>query len=124
MRWMLDTDICISLIKHQPASVLRRLRSKSVGELAFGCERSVRAAQSLEALRQFVLPLEVAVFDSAASWCYGKVRAELAAKGRPIGPLDTLIAAHALSIDSILVTHNLREFRRVKGLLVEDWLGA
>ena len=68
------------------------------------------------------MALEVAPYDYAAAMQYGDVRASLEQKGRPIGPLDTLIAAHALALDAILVTHNTREFGRVKGLRIEDWL--
>ena len=129
---MLDTDTCIAIIKKQPANALRKLRGKSIGqvgissitfgELAFGAENSTKPAEANAALTEFVLALEVAVFDSDAAITYGGVRASLARRGTPIGPLDTLIAAHALSIDTVLVTHNTREFARVKALRLEDWL--
>lgn len=128
---MLDTDTCIAAIKRQPDAVLRRLRGKSVGqvgisaitlgELAFGAARSAQAQENASALAEFLLALEVAPFDEAAALKYGEVRAALAARGKPIGPLDTLIGAHALALDAILVTHNQREFRRVSGLSIEDW---
>ncbi len=129
---MLDTDTCIALIKRQPETALRRLRSKAVGqvgisaltlaELANGVARSSRPRENLDALQEFVLPLDVADFDSNAALTYGQVRAALEGRGRPIGPMDTLIAAHALSLDATIVTHNLREFSRIPDLRVEDWL--
>ena len=69
-----------------------------------------------------ILPSEIAPFDDAAAAVYGSVRATLEKKGKPIGPLDTLIAAHALTLDIVLVTNNVREFARVSGLSVEDWM--
>lgn len=132
MRWMLDTDTCIGLIRRRPPEALRRLRSRGIGqvgissitlgELAFGAARSSQPQQSREALDEFLFALDVAHYDEAAAFAYGSVRAALASTGTPIGPLDTLIAAHALSLDVTLVTHNRREFARVAGLRVDDWL--
>ena len=132
MKWMLDTDTCIAIIKRQPAHALRKLQGKSIGqvgvssitlgELAFGAAKSTKPKEASAALAEFLLPLEIAVFDSDAAMIYGDVRASLARRGTPIGPLDTLIAAHALAIDAILVSHNTREFKRVEGLRFEDWL--
>ena len=132
MRWMLDTDACIAIIKRHPESALRRLRGKSIGqvgissitlgELAFGAQKSRRSKESLAALGEFLLPLEIAIFDHDAAMVYGEVRASLSRRGKPIGPLDTLIAAHARSIDAVLVSHNTREVSRVKGLRLEDWV--
>jgi len=132
VRWMLDTDTCIALIKQQPDGALRKLRGKStgqvgissitLGELAFGAAKSSESKESYAALGEFLLPLDVAEFDDRAAMQYGEVRALLAQQGKPIGPLDTLIAAHALAIEAILVTDNTREFERVQGLRVEDWL--
>ena len=132
MRWMLDTDTCIALIKQHPEIALKKLRGKStgqvgissitLGELAYGASKSSRSQESHAALSEFLLPLETAEFDERAAMQYGEVRASLTRKGTPIGPLDTLIAAHALSIEAILVTHNTREFSRVEGLRLEDWL--
>lgn len=130
MRWMLDTDTCIAIIKKHPFA-LKKLRGKSVGqvgissitlgELAFGAEKSSRSSQAREALGEFLVALEVAGFDDASAMTYGKVRSSLEQRGKPIGPLDTLIGSHALEIDAILVTHNTREFSRIEGLRLEDW---
>jgi tRNA(fMet)-specific endonuclease VapC len=130
MRWMLDTDACIAVIKKHP-QVLQKLRGKSVGqvgissitlgELSYGAEKSSRSKEAHEALGDFLVALEVAGFDDAAAMTYGRVRASLAQKGQPIEPLDTLIGSHALEFDVVLVTHNTREFSRIDGLRVEDW---
>ena len=86
--------------------------------------KSTRAVEAEAALGEFLLALEVASFDERAALHYGGVRASLEQRGKPIGPLDTLIAAHALAEDVILVTHNAAELRRVDGLRTEDWLAA
>jgi tRNA(fMet)-specific endonuclease VapC len=132
MKWMLDTDTCIAIIKQQPPRALKKLRGKSIGqvgvscmtlgELAYGAAKSTRPQQADTALTEFLLALDVVSFDADAALTYGRVRARLAQQGRPIGPLDTIIGAHALALDVILVTHNTREFERIEGLRVEDWL--
>lgn len=126
MKWMLDTNACIAIIRRQPEAALKRLRGKTVGQVGISsvtlAAKSQRAEQSRHALAEFLLPLEIAAFDEAAAAAYGVVRATLERKGKPIGPLDTLIAAHALAMGAILVTSNLREFRRVPGLPVESWM--
>ncbi len=132
MRVMLDTSICIYLIKQRPQSLLDRFRSFPVGdigvsvitlaELQYGASKSSRPKQNREALEQFLSPLEVAAFDRRAPVAYGTVRAALEKKGRPIGAMDLLIAAHALSLGVRLVTNDEREFRHVPGLRVENWV--
>ncbi|MBE3130086.1 MAG: type II toxin-antitoxin system VapC family toxin [Acidobacteria bacterium] len=132
MRFMLDTDSCIALIKRKAASVLRRLTSLAPGEagisavtlaeLRYGVAKSAQMEKNRLALDEFLLPLELADFDEPAAVIYGMVRAGLEKAGTPIGPLDTQIGAHALSLGAILVTHNSREFRRIPGLVIEDWL--
>lgn len=129
---LLDTNTCIHLIKEHPPEVLRRFNEYTVGdigissitaaELHFGVQKSQRQEQNWRALDQFLLPLTVAHFDENAAAAYGRVRAQLAEQGTPIGSLDALIAAHALSVDLALVTNNLREFERVPGLKVENWI--
>lgn len=127
----LDTNICIYLIKKKPISILEKishfpinklaLSSISVAELEYGVEKSAYPEQNLLLLQSFLLPFSIYSFDEKAARCYGKIRNTLEKKGTPIGNLDTLIAAHALSLDAILVTHNTREFKRVSGLALEDW---
>jgi tRNA(fMet)-specific endonuclease VapC len=131
MKWMLDTNICIDIIKERPRSVLDRFKGHAVGEigvsvvtlaeLEYGVSASSRPAKNREALDQFVSPLEVAPFDRDATAAYGRLRAALEKKGQMIGSMDLLIAAHAVSLDVRLVTHNSREFGRVPGLKIEDW---
>lgn len=130
MRWMLDTNTCIAVIKKHPVA-LKKLRGKSVGqvgvssitlgELAFGADKSSRSSQAHEALSEFLIALEVAGFDDSSAMTYGKVCVSLEQRGKPIGPLDTLIGSHALEINAVLVTHNTREFSRIDGLRLEDW---
>jgi tRNA(fMet)-specific endonuclease VapC len=132
MRFLLDTDSCIALIKRKPAKMLDKLTSHAPGdvglstitlaELHYGVAKSAQKETNAPALDEFLLPFEVADFDEMAADSYGEVRAALERAGPPIGPLDTQIGAHALSLGSVLVTHNTREFRRIPGLAVEDWL--
>ncbi len=131
MRIMLDTDMCIHLIRQRPQSALNRFAAYvpgdigvsaiTVAELEYGARKSARPRRNRQALEQFLSPLEVAAFDRAATRTYGRLRTHLERRGLPIGALDTLIAAHALSADVSLVTSNEREFRRVPGLRVENW---
>lgn len=132
MKFLLDTNICVYLIKRKPPRVLARfsrhhpgeigVSSITVGELAYGVERSREVEQNRRALEQFLLPLTVVPFDRPSALAYGTVRAALAARGRSIGPLDSLIGAQALASDMTLVTNNVREFRRIPGLAVENWV--
>lgn len=132
MKVMLDTNICIALIKRKPAQVLKRFNAYKVGdigissvtlaELEFGVAKSQHPEQNQAALDEFVLPLEIASFDREAAKVYGRVRATLEKKGTPIGSLDTMIGAHALSLGATLATNNLKEFSRITGLTVVDWL--
>jgi tRNA(fMet)-specific endonuclease VapC len=129
---MLDTDTCIALIKRQPRELIKRQQTKAVGdvgissitlaELRHGVAKNAQLEQNRAALDQFLLPLDIAAFDDLAADSYGTVRAALETEGRPIGPLDTLIAGHALSLNVVLVTHNVAEFQRVAGLRIDDWL--
>ena len=132
MIYMLDTNICIELIKRKPLQILGRFHNFTVGdigisaitlaELRYGVAKSQAAEKNAQALAEFILPLEIADFDENAASAYGPVRAELEKSGTPIGPLDTQIGAHALSLGATLVTSNIKEFRRIRGLQVENWL--
>jgi len=131
---LLDTKTCIYLIRQRPQEALQRFEQFEVGEvgvsvitvseLRYGVEKSTRPEQNLRALEQFLLPLEVHDFGPEATVSYGRIRASLEERGMPIGPLDTLIAAHALSLGATLVTNNTREFERVSGLQIEDWTAS
>ncbi len=132
MRYLLDTNICIYLIRRRPARVRERFERCAVGdiglstvtlaELQYGVAKSAFPARNQEALEAFTLPLAIVPFDAAAAVSYGPVRADLERQGTPIGAMDLLIAAHALSLRVILVTNNTREFARVEGLQVENWV--
>lgn len=129
--WLLDTNICIYLIKRKPERVLQRLRaldistvgvsSITVAELQYGVAKSARPDQNALALAALLAPLDVLAFDDRAAAVYGGVRAELERAGTPIGSMDLLIAAHALALGRTVVTNNTREFCRVVGLKVENW---
>ena len=133
MKYMLDTNICIYLIKRKPPEVLQRFRqlqpgsvfisSVTTSEFYYGAQKSQRVQTNLEALNNFLLPFRIVDYDESASFLYGELRADLEKRGQPIGPLDMMIAAHALSLDVPLVTNNTKEFERVKGLKLENWVG-
>ncbi len=130
MQFMLDTTICIDAIKRRPASVLSALRqheaaglglsSITVAELEFGVWKS-GSKRNVTALKQFLEPLTIAEFDALAAKSYGRLRAHLETMGQSIGPLDTLIAGHALSLGVTLVSNNTQEFARVPGLMLANW---
>lgn len=132
MEYLLDTNICIYIIKKKPLVVLEKFQKLPLGivgismitlaELQYGIEKSQKPERNQLALNHFLTPLEIIDFDYQASIEYGRIRADLARKGTPIGSLDMLIAAHAKSLDLTLVTNNEREFKRVIGLKVENWL--
>jgi tRNA(fMet)-specific endonuclease VapC len=131
MKFMLDTNICIYIIRQKPPKVLKHFKAYSVGdigissitlaELRFGVEKSQHIQKNQEALDAFVLPLEIADFDEKAARVYGEIRAELEKAGDPVGSMDMLIGAHAMSLGLTLVTNNTREFRKIKHLKVIDW---
>ncbi len=130
--YLLDTDTCIYLIKRQPPQALTKLQtlelsavgisSITLSELEYGVAKSSKPQQNKLALAQFLAPLEVLPYDDVAAARYGPIRAFLESQGTPIGPLDTLIAAHALALNYILVTNNVREFSRLPDLVVENWV--
>jgi tRNA(fMet)-specific endonuclease VapC len=132
MKIMLDTNICIYIINRRPAAVLNRFQSFRIGdigisaitlaELEYGVAKSSQPRRNREALGQFVSPLESAPFDPPATVAYGTIRAALEKRGLRIGAMDMLIAAHAVSLHATLVTNNEREFERVPGLRIEDWV--
>lgn len=132
MTYMLDTNICIYIIKQKPENVIERfgqlpissvaISSITLSELEYGVMKSAKPEQNKVALSQFVAPLEILPYGDDAAQSYGIIRAMLEKKGAPIGSLDTLIAAHALSVNCTLVTNNVKEFSRVPGLLIENWV--
>jgi len=130
MKFLLDTNILIYLIKEKPLTVLPRFKQHepsdigisaiSVAELQYGLAKSA-SARSKRVLDDWLAMLQQPAFDSTAASKYGSLRAHLESSGTPIGPLDTLIAAHALALGAVLVTNNVREFARVPGLKIENW---
>jgi len=134
MQFMLDTNICIYLIKKKPAEVLERLRTLPLGEagisvitlaeLTYGIAKSSQPERNQDALNGFLSPIEIAPFDNLAAFHYGEIRAYLEQQGKPIGSLDLLIAAHAKSLNTTLITNNLREFNRIPGLQIDNWVGV
>jgi tRNA(fMet)-specific endonuclease VapC len=132
IKYLLDTNICIYIIRKKPIGVIEKLQSLEISEvgissitlseLEFGVEKSGNPLKNKLALIKFLAPIDILDFDDHAAQHYGKIRAFLESKGTPIGPLDTLIAAHALAIGCVLVTNNTKEFERVNNLPIEDWV--
>ncbi len=136
MNYLLDTDTCIylmtdraprrraSILEHLdalPADEIVYLSSVTVMELSYGAHKGRWSKANIELLDQFLLDFAIASFDEKAARLGGALRATLEKKGKPIGPLDTLIAAHALSLEAALVTNNTREFSRAPSLKVKNW---
>ena len=131
MTFLLDTNACIAILRDRGSNVARRLRQEPSGtvalcsvvkaELYYGAYKSQQRAQTLARLDRFIRTFHSYAFDDPAAEAYGRIRADLAAQGTPIGPNDLMIAAIALVNNLILVTHNTREFARVAGLALEDW---
>jgi tRNA(fMet)-specific endonuclease VapC len=131
MKMLFDTNICVYFIKQRPATVLKRFLEYRVGdigissitlsELRYGVAKSAHREKNAKALDEFIIPLEVVSFDEDAARCYGEIRATLERAGTPIGSMDLLIAAHAVSLGIPLVTNNTREFERVPHLTCIDW---
>ena len=136
LRYMLDTNIVIYTMKNRPEQVRQRfnqhseqlcISSVTYGELVYGCERSAWPEKNLKNLESFVNRLEVLPFDSNAASHFGQLRAKLYSAGKPLRPTgltpyDMMIAGHARSCGLVLVSNNLKEFERVDGLRLENWL--
>ena len=131
MKYMLDTNICIFLIKNKPPSVLQKLNEAkqdgiaistiTLAELEHGVAMSANVQKNADALAQMLTLIDVLPFDSTAAYHYGLILADLQRKGELIGPLDMLIAGHAIAGGFTVVTNNTCEFSRVDRLAVEDW---
>jgi len=129
---MLDTNICIYIIKNRPQQVRERFKEFKIGELCistitvselmYGAYKSEFVEKNLKAIESFLLPFEIVDYDTSASIEYGKIRAYLEKKGQVIGNMDMQIAGHALALDLILVTNNIKEFIRVDGLKLDNWI--
>ena len=130
LRYMLDTNICIYVMKNYPPRLRERfnrladqlcISSITLGELHYGAEKSARRPENLQAIAHFTARLEVLPFAPRAAAHYGQIRAELEHAGRPAGAHDMMIGGHARSEGLVLVANNVREFERMSGLLVENW---
>ncbi len=132
MRFLLDTNICIYIIKQKPPKVFDKFQtlnisdvgvsSITVAEMEYGVYKSQRVAQNRAALTQFLIPLEVLPFDEKATQTYGQNRAELEQRGIVIGAMDMLIASQAISLGFTLVTNNVRELSQIPNLTLENWV--
>ena len=131
MNFMLDTNICIYAMKNKPEKVSMRMKEHNpdelfistitLAELEQGVQKSIQKEKNAENLKNFLRTVRILSFDMSAAIEYGKICAYLQKNGTPIGPLDTLIAAHALSKNFTIVTNNVREFERVPELKIENW---
>jgi len=129
---MLDTNICIYIIKNKPQSVKERFREFHIGELCissitvselmYGVYKSQHIEKNMKAIESFLLPFEIIEYDYSAAVEYGKIRANLEKQGQVIGNMDMQIAGHALSLDMIVVTNNIKEFKRINGLVLDNWV--
>jgi tRNA(fMet)-specific endonuclease VapC len=129
--YLLDTDMCIYIMNHRPPQVIRRCRqcepgeigisAVTISELRYGVSKSTQQKKKKVRLEEFLTPFEVLAYDLEAADVYGDIRFELKKKGTPVGALDLLIAAQALSRNLILVTNNEKEFQRIRKLKVENW---
>ena len=131
LKYLLDTNIVIYVLKRRPVEVLEifntnasrmAISSITLSELFYGAEKSINVDKNLEAIEEFISHLEVLSYDAKASQHYGQIKAALEKKGEVIGENDIHIAAHAISQGLILVTNNLREFKRVPNLALENWV--
>jgi len=130
LRYLLDTDTCIRVIRERPPALRERFNAEAdslcismvtLGELLFGAEKSARPAANRRTVEDFAARLEVLPFDADAAAHFADIRAALERQGKPIGSYDLMIAGHARSRGLVVVTHNQREFQRVDGLRTEDW---
>jgi tRNA(fMet)-specific endonuclease VapC len=129
--WMLDTNTCSYILRRKPLEVRKRLEGITDGkvavssivaaELCYGAARHPQGRRIQVEIDERLARLDVMAWDEAAARAYGQLRAQLEARGQLIGGLDLQIAAHALAVGAVLVTHNLREFRRVPKLKLENW---
>ncbi|NBV81599.1 MAG: tRNA(fMet)-specific endonuclease VapC [Burkholderiaceae bacterium] len=131
IKYLLDTNVVIYVLKHRPIKVLETfnkntnrmaISSITLSELIYGAEKSVKIDKNLEAIEDFISHLEVLPYDAKASQHYGQIKAGLEKKGKIIGENDIHIAAHAISQGLILVTNNLKEFKRAPNIALENWI--
>jgi len=129
---MLDTNICIYLINNKYLKLAQKIASIpyedicistiTQAELEYGVSKSLHPAKNSQALAKFLSTISIIDFDTNAAETYGDIRFDLERKGKTIGNMDMLIAAHAKSMNAVIVTNNTREFERVEGLVLENWV--
>lgn len=129
---LLDTNICIYILKNKPAEVLSNFKKFEIGELKissitvaelyFGAYNSKNIAKNLSIIEKFLIPFEIVNFDEKAAIEYAKIKSKLRKTGNIIGELDMQIASVAIAYDLILVTNNVKEFQRIEGLKFENWV--
>lgn len=132
IKYLLDTNICIYIMNRRPIEIIHKFKQFHVGEigvstitvseLQYGACKSKHPKLNRQRVEEFLAPLEILPYDHQAANLYGEIRHDLETRGEVIGPFDTLIAAHAVSNDIILVTNNEKEFLRVKRLRIENWI--
>ena len=132
IKYIVDTNICIYIINKRPIGIIQKFKQLDVGEigvstitvseLQYGVSKSKNRRLNEQRIEDFLFPLEILPYDEIAASIYGDIRFQLEKRGDSIGPLDLLIAAHALSRNLVLVTNNEKEFKRVKSLKVENWV--
>ena len=131
LKYMLDTNIIIYTMKNRPAEVKQSFKQHSglmcisaitLGELVFGAEHSKQVERNLADIAELTARIDVLSFSNKAAYHFGQIRAELYKTGKPIGPYDMMIAGHARASGLILVTNSLKEFARIPGLIVENWV--
>jgi tRNA(fMet)-specific endonuclease VapC len=131
MKYLIDTNICIYIMSKRPIKVIQKFKQFDVGEicvstitvseLQYGVVKSKNHRLNRQRVQEFLSPLEIIPYDESAANMYGDIRYQLEKRGEPIGPLDLMIAAHALSGNFVLVTNNEKEFKRIKQLKIENW---
>lgn len=131
MKYLIDTNICIYIMNKRPTKVIQKFKQFDVGEicvstitvseLQYGVVKSKNHRLNRQRVQEFLSPLEIIPYDESAANMYGDIRYQLEKRGEPIGPLDLMIAAHALSGNFVLVTNNEKEFKRIKQLKIENW---
>ncbi len=132
MRYLLDSNICIYIMKKHPREVIHKFKQHdpgvigvstiTVSELQYGISKSRKPILNAQRVQEFLAPLEIIPYDEKAAAVYGHIRCQIEEHGKPLGPLDVLIAAHVLSRDLTLITNNEEEFRRINRLKVENWV--
>ncbi len=132
MNFLIDTNICIYIMNEKPIKVIQKFKDTEIGqigissitvsELYYGVSKSKFPKKNATRLEEFLTPFEILPYTENASRFYGEIRAQLESQGSIIGPLDLLIAAHAMSNDLVLITNNEKEFRRIDSLKIENWV--